>query len=99
MATTQLQWTKKLANLICMRETSFACGFTSIERRTIFDLWQMSCAHYAALRKKFGVPGLQHKLNENAGFLPKLTIPFNTVQRYTIDTLLINITMTKTTEQ
>ena len=32
-----------------MRETSFACGFISIERRTIFDLWQMS---YAALRNK-----------------------------------------------
>ena len=35
----------------CMQKTSFACGFTSIERRTIYDLWKMS---YAALRKKKG---------------------------------------------
>ena len=33
----------------CMR-TSFACGFTSIERRTIFDLWQKSYAPRSSLR-------------------------------------------------
>ena len=26
--------------------------------------------------KKFGVPGLQHNFNENARFLPKLTIQY-----------------------
>ena len=33
-----------------IRETSFACGFTSIERITIFDLWQMSYAARSSLR-------------------------------------------------
>ena len=37
-------------NLVLMRKTSFACGFTSIERRTIFDLWQMSYAARSSLR-------------------------------------------------
>ena len=31
------------------KKTSFACGFTSIERRTIFDLWQMSYAPRSSL--------------------------------------------------
>ena len=37
-------------NLVCMQKTSFACGFTSIERRTIFDLWQVSYAALTTLR-------------------------------------------------
>ena len=46
----------------CMR-TSFACGFTSIERRTIFDLWQMSYDARSSVRslryasQKWHVPG------------------------------------------
>ena len=53
MTTTQQYADKVLTKIGCMRKirlyakkqkTSFACGFTSIERRTIFDLWQMSYA-------------------------------------------------------
>ena len=36
--------------LVVCKKTSFACGFASIERRTIFDLWQMSYAARSSLR-------------------------------------------------
>ena len=37
-------------NFGCMQKTSFSCEITSIERRTIFDLWQMSYAARSSLR-------------------------------------------------
>ena len=33
-----------------MQKTSFSCEITSIERRTIFDLWQMSYTARSSLR-------------------------------------------------
>ena len=36
--------------LVVCKKTSFSCEITSIERRTIFDLWQMSYAARSSLR-------------------------------------------------
>ena len=48
MTTTQQYADKMLTKLGCM-----ACGFTSIEKSTIFDLWQVSYAARSSLPKKF----------------------------------------------
>ena len=43
-------WIKSLKIIFTVdKKTSFACEFTSIERRTIFDLWQMSYAACSSL--------------------------------------------------
>ena len=74
MATTQLQLlTKLLAKLGCMR-TSFADGYTSIERRTIFDLWQMSYVPRSSLRKNKNIYVTVSKVCSNNFSLEKENI-------------------------